>query len=97
MDDRRKTIAAITIIIGVGALILIVIGVLLAGNKTVSPVPDEGAIKIIFVSPTPVVIASPSASLTPTKEATPTKKPTPKPTITQKPSPTSSASATPTP
>ncbi|MEK7065434.1 MAG: hypothetical protein AAB961_00435 [Patescibacteria group bacterium] len=97
MDDRRKTIAAITIIIGVGALILIVIGVLLAGNKTVSPVPDEGAIKIIFVSPTPVVIASPSASLTPTKAVTPTKKPSPKPTVTQKPSPASSASATPTP
>lgn len=101
MDDRRKTIAATTIIVGVGALILIVIGVALAGNKTVSPVPDEGAIKIIFVSPTPVVIASPSASLTPTKVATPTKKPTPKATATPKPtaSPTQSASpsATPTP
>lgn len=97
MDDRRKTIAAITIIIGVFALILIVIGVLLAGNKTVSPVPDEGAIKIIFVSPTPVVLATPSASLTPTKAVTPTKKPTLKPTVTQKPSPVSSPSATPTP
>lgn len=101
MDDRRKTIAAITIIVGILALILIVIGVLVAGNKTVSPVPDEGAIKIIFVSPTPVVIASPSATLTPTKVATPTKKSTPKATATPRstvtPTQNASASATPTP
>lgn len=97
MDDRRKTIAAVTIIVGIVAFLVLVLIFIVSGKKPLSPVPDEGAIKIIFVSPTPVVVATPSAKLTPTKEATPTKKPTPKPTITQKPSPTSTASATPTP
>jgi len=89
MDDKRKTIAAITIVVGVVALVLIVVGILVSGNKTISPVPDEGAIKIIFVSPTPVVMATPSATIAPTKHISPTKKPTPKPTTT----PTKSASA----
>ena len=89
MDDKRKTIAAITIVVGVVALVLIVVGILVSGNKTISPDPDEGAIKIIFVSPTPVVMATPSATIAPTKHISPTKKPTPKPTTT----PTKSASA----
>jgi glucose uptake protein GlcU len=53
MEDRTKTIAAIAILIGIAALILIIIGVVVTGKKVVSPLPTEGAIKIIFISPTP--------------------------------------------
>ena len=93
MDDRRKTLAAITVIIGFLVLVAIVVGVLVSGKKILSPVPEDEAIKIIFVTPTPA--ASPS----PTETPTPTKKPTKAPTATPKPttSPTSTPSATPTP
>ncbi len=53
MEERTKTIAAISILIGVAALILIIIGVVVTGKKVVSPIPTEGAIKIIFITPTP--------------------------------------------
>lgn len=53
MDDRKKTLAAVTILIGLVLLIAIIVGALLSGRKIVSPVPDEGAIRIIFVSTTP--------------------------------------------
>lgn len=64
MEERTKTIAAITILVGFVVLVVIVIGVLLSGKKVVSPVPPEGSIKIIFISPTtiPAVSASPSAT-----------------------------------
>ena len=61
MEDRTKTIAAITILIGIVVLILVVIGVIISGKKVVSPVPPEGSIKIIFISPTPVAAATTSA------------------------------------
>ncbi len=62
MDDRRKTLAAITILVGFFLIIAIIVGVLVSGKKILSPVPDEGAIRIIFVSPTPL----PAVSVTPT-------------------------------
>lgn len=68
MDDRIKTVAAVGIILGIFFLIVITI-VLLTGKKVLSPVPEEGAIKIIFLTPTPVLLGSPSATLsvTPTR------------------------------
>jgi hypothetical protein len=54
MDDRRRTLAAITLIVGFLILVAIVVGVLVSGKKIVSPVPeDTSAIKIIFITPTP--------------------------------------------
>lgn len=53
MEERTKTIAAISILVGIAALILIIIGVVVTGKKVISPIPAEGAIKIIFVTPTP--------------------------------------------
>lgn len=71
MDDRRRTLAAITIIIGFFVLVAVVVGVLVSGKKIVSPVPEESAIRIIFVTPTPT--PAPLPSLTPTPTAKPKK------------------------
>lgn len=57
MDDRRRTLAAITILVGFFVLVALVVGVLFSGKKILSPVPDESAIKIIFVTPTAVPAA----------------------------------------
>lgn len=65
MDDRKRTLAAITVIIGFLVLVSIVVGVLVSGKKILSPVPEDNAIKIIFVSPSPMPVVS----------ATPTKRP----------------------
>ncbi len=54
MDDRRKTVAALTIIIGIIVFVVVIIGIVVSGRKVVSPVPDEGAIRVIFISPTTV-------------------------------------------
>lgn len=71
MDDRRRTLAALTLIVGFLILVAVVVGVLFSGKKILSPVPeDNSAIKIIFVSPT--LIQTPVS-------ATPTGKPTGKP------------------
>ncbi len=91
MEDRQKTLAALTIIAGAIVLLIIVVGAFVSGKKIVSPVPEEGAIKIIFITPTPAVVLQETPTPTPTKKVTP--KPTPKPTVT----PTSTASATPKP
>ena len=53
MEERTKTIAAISILIGIAALVLIVIGVVVSGKKVVSPIPADSAIKIIFITPAP--------------------------------------------
>ena len=63
MDDRTKTVAASGIVIGIFFIIIIVIAIILTGKKVLSPVPEEGAIKIIFLTPTPIQ-ASPSATMT---------------------------------
>jgi len=100
MDDRRKTIAAITLITGFVILIVVILGVVMSRGKVLSPVPDESVIRVIFISPTPVVVSSPSATPTEviTKKPTPTKKlvvPTVKPTVTLTPTKASSPTATP--
>ena len=54
MDDRRRTLAAITLIVGFLILVAVIVGILVSGKKVISPVQeDTSAIKIIFVSPTP--------------------------------------------
>lgn len=92
MDDRRKTVAAITLIVAFISFIVLIGGILLARKKpVVSPVPEEGAIRIIFVSPT----TTPPAK----QDLAPPETPTPKPkaTATPKPTPTKAASPSATP
>jgi len=64
MEERTKTIAAITILVGIVVLIVVVVGIILSGKKVISPVPPEGSIKIIFISPTLVPPIPASASAT---------------------------------
>jgi hypothetical protein len=71
MDDRRRTLAAITVIIGILVLVSVMVGLLVSGRKILSPVPEDNAIKIIFVSPTLATTVTPM--LTPT--VSPAKKP----------------------
>ncbi len=70
MDDRRRTLAAITVIIGTLVLVAIIVGMLVSGKKVLSPVPEDNAIKIIFVSPStgPVATSTPVPTITPTKK-----------------------------
>lgn len=78
MDDRRRTLAAITLIIGFLVIVAVIVGIIVSGKKTISPVPeDNSAIKIIFITPTATPVSSP---VTPSPVITPTKKVTPKPT-----------------
>ncbi len=70
MDDRTKTIAATGIVIGFFLIVIIILVVLLTGKKVLSPVPDEGAIKIIFLTPTPVSAGTSSAVLSVTPAVT---------------------------
>jgi len=63
MDERKRTLAAITVLMGFLVLVAIIVGVIVNSKKVISPVPEDDAIKIIFVSPTiyPAVSATPSA------------------------------------
>lgn len=95
MDERQKTIAALTIIASVCVLVIIIIGILISGKKVISPVPDEGAIKVIFISPTMVPVVAeetptPESTPMPTKKVdiTPTRKPTAVPTVQMTPTKT---------
>lgn len=68
MDDRRRTLAAITLIVGFLVLVAVIVGVLVSGKKILSPVPeDSSAIKIIFITPTPTQVP---ISATPTPAST---------------------------
>lgn len=66
MNDRSKTIAALTIIIGCIVFVVIIIGIVVSSRKVISPVPDEGAIKVMFISPTtpPQISTRPTPSVT---------------------------------
>jgi hypothetical protein len=85
MDDRRRTLAAITIIVGFLILVAVIVGILVSGKKMVSPIPeDTSAIKIIFVTPAPASTRDESTRGGPTQipvSVTPavTPKATPKP------------------
>ncbi len=65
MDDRTRTLAAVTVIIGVLVLVAIIVGVVVSGKTVISPVPDDDAIKIIFVSPSQVPTLTPTPTLAP--------------------------------
>lgn len=96
MDDRKRTLAAITVLVGILVLAIVIIGVVVSARRVVSPVPEDDAIKIIFITPTiaPAVTVEPI----PTEaEVTPTKKPTLRPTPTSKPTSGATPSVTPTP
>jgi hypothetical protein len=72
MNERTRTLAAITIIVGFVLLLIIIVGIILTGKKVLSPVPEEGGIKIIFMTPSPPPaggLASPTATLTPTQKS----------------------------
>lgn len=73
MDERQKTLAAVTIVIGFIILVVLFVGALISGKKVISPVPEGSAIKIIFVTPSPAGQntsgASPSATIKPTPQA----------------------------
>ncbi len=73
MDDRRKTLTAVAIIIGFFVLVIVVVGVLISRKTIISPVPEDNAIKIIFISATPSPIPI-SPSITPAPTVIPTKK-----------------------
>lgn len=64
MEDRTKTLAAVAIIVGFLVMIAIIIGALMSRQNLVSPIPDEGSIRIIFVSPTSAVQKVPLQSPT---------------------------------
>ena len=74
MDDRRKTLAALTVIAVSVVFVFVLIGVLVSGKKVISPVPEDSAIKIIFVSPSPITTTAATLTPTPSIKATPTKK-----------------------
>jgi len=69
MDDRRRTVAALTIIAGVVVGVVVIVGVVISGRKVVSPIPEESAIRVIFISPTqapvPTVATVPSETPSP--------------------------------
>ena len=72
MDERSRTLARLTVIVGFLLLVVIVVGALIGTKRIISPVPDEGAIKIIFISPTlgsisPTVVPEDNRRITPTK------------------------------
>jgi len=80
MDDRKRTLAAITLIIGFLVIVAVIVGLIVSGKKIVSPVPeDDNAIKIIFVTPTPTQATSPTSTIKPTASPKPTVRATPKP------------------
>ena len=56
MDDRRKTVAALTIIVGAVVLVVVIIGIVVSGNRVISPVPEESGIRVIFLSPTAIPV-----------------------------------------
>lgn len=103
MDDRKKTVIAVYLLI---ALVFLLVGSMLMfffgpKPKVVAPIPEEGAIQIIFLTPTPEVSNTPTAQPSATKaparpQATNTRSPG-KPTATPSPVKSASSSATPKP
>jgi hypothetical protein len=70
MKDRRRPLAAMTVLMGIVVLVFVIVGVLVSNKHLVSPIPEEDAIKIIFISPTQgATIGTPSLTPTPTGSA----------------------------
>lgn len=91
MEDRSRKLPTV-----VAVLLLAVIGTVLAyltnKNRTVSPLPEQG-LRIIFMTPMPTEIPTPTASVS----ATPRPSATPKPRPTGVEQTKASASVTPKP
>lgn len=51
-DGRKKSVVVLGVIIVVVGIVLIVFGYVGRGG-IVSPIPDDGSVRIIFVTPTP--------------------------------------------
>ena len=66
-EDRSRTLAAVTVIIGAILLVVLIVGIILTRNTLVSPVPESNAIKIIFLTPTPTGFIRPTAVSTPSQ------------------------------
>ncbi len=73
MNDRSKTLTAVAIIIGFFVLVIVILGVIITRKQIVSPVPEDNAIKIIFVTPTPVSTSSATPNVSPTPSFSPKK------------------------
>jgi hypothetical protein len=73
MDDRRKTLAMLTVLVAIFILVIIVAGMIFSSRRVISPVPDDNAIKIIFITPT--VVPLQSAEVTPDATVTQTEAP----------------------
>jgi undecaprenyl-diphosphatase len=58
MDERRRMLAVLTVLIGVFVLVIVVIGMIISSRRVLSPVPEDNAIKIIFVTPTTTPLPS---------------------------------------
>ena len=71
MDSRRKMLATLTVIVALFILVIIVIGMILSSRRVISPVPEDNAIKIIFITPTvaPAAVGeeNPGSAITPTE------------------------------
>lgn len=52
MDDRRRTLVAVALIVGVLVIVAVFAGTMMTRTSIVSPLPQESAIKIIFNTPT---------------------------------------------
>lgn len=61
MDNRKRIFAATTVFITFLLLIIIFIGAFISRSSVVSPVQEEGVIRILFISPTGDPVATPSA------------------------------------
>ena len=58
MDRKNRSLARLTILVGIVLLILVVVGIVVTNRKVVSPVPEDTGIKIIILSPTPSLPSS---------------------------------------
>jgi hypothetical protein len=62
METRQGSVVGYLILAALVVLVLFVVGMLVNARRVVSPVPDEGAIKIIYISPSPtgtILVPSP--------------------------------------
>jgi hypothetical protein len=55
MNEKRGTMPAVFLLAGVIAAVIFIINLIIGTQRIVSPVPDEGAIKIIYLTPVPTV------------------------------------------
>jgi hypothetical protein len=62
MDGRNRSLAGVTLIFVFFIVVIIVAGAIMNAKRVISPVPEDNAIKIIFISPTPTGIVPTNSS-----------------------------------